>query len=83
MAGEEVRDGGVEKLGAIVGLHGYDGEVELGAGIGNKVNDYVGRVRLRPERKSPHVMRVVIDDNEIVFKTRIAKNGRCPQITMN
>jgi hypothetical protein len=83
VASEVVCDGGVDKLGAIVGLDGDDGKVKLSACIGKKINKCVGSVRLPPKRKCPHVVRVVINDNKIIFKARIAKNRRCPQITMN
>ena len=83
VAGEELRDGGINKLGAIVGLHGNDREVELCACKGNEVAERVGRVRFPTKRKHPHVVREVVNNNKIVLKTRITKNRRCPQITMN
>ena len=83
MAGEELHDGGINKLGAIVGLHGNDREVELCAFKGNEVDERVGRVRFPMKRKRPHVMGEVINNNKVVLKTRITKNRRCPQITMN
>ena len=83
VAREEGRDGGVKKFGAIVSLHGHNGKVKLGASIGNKINYGVGRVGFPSKREGPHIVRVVINDNKIIFKTRITKNRRCPQITMN
>jgi hypothetical protein len=59
-------------------LDGDDGKVKLSACIGKKINKCVGGVGLPPKRKRPHVVRVVINDNKIVFKARIAKNRRCP-----
>ena len=83
VAREESGDRGVDELGSIVGLHSNYGKVELGVDVGDEVEDSGGGVRFMAERKRPHKMRVFIDNNKVVFKTRNTKNGRCPQITVN
>jgi hypothetical protein len=44
VAGEEVRDGGVEEFGAILSLHSNYMKVKLSACIGNEVEDGIGCV---------------------------------------
>jgi hypothetical protein len=63
MAGEIGGDGGVEKLGTIVGLDGDYREVKLGSGIGDEVKENVGGVGFATEWECPHKMRVIINDN--------------------
>jgi hypothetical protein len=82
VGGEEVRNGGVEEFSAIVSLHRNYMKVKLSACIGNEVEDSTGYVGFPMKRKGPHVVGIVINYNKIVFKARITKNERCPQITM-
>jgi hypothetical protein len=74
VAGEEVRDGGVEEIGVIVSLHSNYMKVKLSAFIGNEVEDGIGYVRFPMKWKCPYVVGIVINYNKIVFKTRITKN---------
>jgi hypothetical protein len=39
--------------------------------------------RLETQRKSPEIMSVIIDYNEVKFVTRWADNGQTPKITKN
>jgi hypothetical protein len=63
MAGEIGGDGGVEKLGTIVGLDGDYRKVKLGSGIGDEVKENVGGVGFAMEWEGPHKIRVIIDNN--------------------
>ena len=54
--GEEGGDYGVDKLDAIVGLHGNEGTRKLCANIRDKVEQNGSGVRLLTERESPHKM---------------------------
>jgi hypothetical protein len=83
MCGEEGGDRGVNKFSAIVGLHSNKRPRELSVNMGDKSNECGGGVRLLAQRKSPHKVREIINDHKIVFKTGIAQNRRCPQITMD
>ena len=83
MGREEGGDGRVEKLGSVIGLEGDNRERKLGVGIGDEVEDSNGGVGFAAKRKGPHKMRVIIDNDEVVFETRITKNGRSPQIAVN
>jgi hypothetical protein len=54
----------------------------LCADIGNKVNKGVGSVGFAAKRESPHEVREIIDNNKVVFETRITQHRRGPKITM-
>jgi hypothetical protein len=73
----------VDKLGAIIGLERNHGKVKLSTCIGDEVNEDISGIGFAPKRKSPHKMGEVVNDDKIIFKTRITRNRRCPQITMN
>ena len=81
--GKEGGDHGVEKLGAIVGLHCYEWTGELCADVGDKINKGGGGVGFVAKRERPHIMREVVHNNKIVLKTKVAQNRRCPKITMH
>jgi hypothetical protein len=78
VASEVGHDGGVKELSTVVSLHGDEREVELGACISNEIKNSVGGVRFFAKGKRPHIVRVVVDNDKIVFKARIAKNRRGP-----
>jgi hypothetical protein len=75
-------NGGVDELSPVVSLHGNKRARKLGANIGNKGNKIVGGVRFSAKWKSPHKVGEIIDNNEVIFKTRISQYGRGPKITM-
>ena len=63
----------VIKLTAVVTLDGLDGEAELSSDPGKEMEEGGERVRLRTQRKSPRVVRKVIDNHQIVLITRHAE----------
>jgi len=78
---ESTRDG-VVKLSAIVTLDGLDSEAELSGNPSEEVNKSRKRLRLVTQRKSPRVMREIIENHKIVLKTRNAENWGCSDITV-
>jgi hypothetical protein len=80
---EEERAGrGVVKLAAIVALDGLDGGAKLRAYISKKVRDGSEGVEFKTQRECPSIMRIIINNNEIIFVTGHTNNWRCPKITM-
>jgi hypothetical protein len=75
---EEISGGGVIKLATIVTLDGLDGEAELCGHPSKEVEERGKRIRLRTERKSPRIMRKIINNHKIVLITRNTQNRRCP-----
>ena len=73
--------GGVE-LTPVVTLDGLNGEAELSGHLGKEVKSGEG-LRLGAQRKSPRVMKKIINHHQIVFVTRNTGYRRCPQITVN
>ena len=67
--GEEVGDGGVDKLRTIVGLHSNERTGKLGASIGDKIYERVSSIRFLTKRKSPHKVREIINNNKEIFET--------------
>ena len=51
--------------------------------LGKKVEDGGEGLRLGAQRKSPRVMRKIINHDQIVFIARHAEYRRCPQVTVN
>ena len=82
VASEKSIDGGVKKLSAVVRWEGAYGDAKLRASVREKVCESTGSARFVFEWKIPVKMRVIIDNNKIVSKTRYTDNGRGPQITM-
>ena len=73
-AGEKEGTGSVViKLTAVVTLDGLDGEAELSSDPGKEMEEGGERVRLCTQRKSPRVMREVINNRQIVLITRNAE----------
>ena len=79
---EEGTGGGVIELTPVVTLDGLNGEAELSGHPGKKVEGGEG-LRLGAQRKSPRVMRKIINNDQIIFITRHAEYRRCPQVTVN
>jgi hypothetical protein len=59
-------------------LDGNYGKVELGASIRDKINENVGGVGFAFERKRPHKVREIINNDKVIFKARITENWRGP-----
>ena len=56
----------VVELFSIVGLKSKDGTPKLRADIGVKSHQSGECIRLSAQRKSPHIMRIIIKDNQII-----------------
>jgi hypothetical protein len=69
--------GGVIELTSIVALDGFDGAAKL---CGDIIDffDSGKSVRFNMQSKSPHKMRVIIKDKQIIFIARYANNRRNP-----
>ena len=80
---EEKTGGGVVELTPVVTMDGLNGEAELSGHPGKEVEEGGKGLRLGAQRKSPRVMREIINHHQIVFITRNAGYRRCPQVTMN
>ena len=59
-------DGDIVKLFAVVSLQGKDGTAKLGGDIGVKGGECGESIGLAMKRKGPHVMRIVIQDHQII-----------------
>jgi hypothetical protein len=59
------------------------GCAELDGDPSEEVGEGVKGVGFEPQRKSPEKMREITQDDQIVFVTREAEEGRWPKITMN
>jgi hypothetical protein len=73
--GEEERASrGVVKLTAIVALDGFDRGAKLHAHMSKKVRNGGESIGYKKKRKCPSIMRIIINNNEIIFVTRHADN---------
>jgi len=80
---KEERAGGIViKLTPVVTLDGLNGEAELSGHLGKKVGQRGERLRFEAQRKSPRIMREIIQHHQIVLIARNAEYRRCPQITV-
>ena len=68
---------------SLVLLYGLNGEAELSGHLGKEVEQGGKGLRLGAQRKSPRVMREIINHHQIVFITRNAGYKRSPQVTVN
>ena len=68
---------------SLVLLYGLNGEAELSGHLGKEVEEGGEGLRLGAQRKSPRVMREIINHHQIVFITRNAGYKRSPQVTVN
>src|SRR6185436_1464509 len=80
---KEGTGGGVIELPPVVTLDGLNGEAELSGHPGKEVEKGGEGLRLGAQRKSPRVMRKIINHHQIVFITRHAEYRRCPQFIVN
>jgi hypothetical protein len=80
---EEGPGGGVIELPPVVTLDGLNCEAELSGHPGKEVEEGGEGLRLGAQRKSPRVMRKIINNDQIIFITRHAEYRRCPQVTVN
>jgi hypothetical protein len=83
MAGEEGSSSQINKLSPVVSLNGFRCGAKLCLSAGNELNNVAVHLRFLSKRKRPPIMRKIIQQNKIVFKSRDAEYGRCPHITMN
>jgi hypothetical protein len=82
MGGEKRTRSVIIKLTPIVGLETQDGTTELSANKRMKRRKRWKHIRLATQRKSPRIMRVIIQYNKIVLKSRNTLNRGRPNITM-
>jgi hypothetical protein len=75
---KEGTGGGVIKLTTIVTLDSLNGEAELCGHPSEEVKERGKSDRLRTQRKSPRIMRKIIDHHKIILVTRNTDNRRCP-----
>ena len=72
------------ELTPVVTLDGPNGEAELSGHPGEEVEEGEKGLRLGMQRKSPRVMRKIINHHhQIVFISRNAVYRGSPQVTMN
>ena len=71
---EELDEGGVNELSTVIGLEEHDREVELCACISYKVNKNITGVGFTMKGESPHKMREIIDNDKVIFQSRITRN---------
>ena len=60
-----------------------DRAAELGGDVCEKGGESGGNVEFSAKGKSPHKVRVIIQNHKIIGITRITRNRRGPNITMN
>ena len=72
---EERAGGGVVELTPIVTLDGPNGEAELSGHPGEEVEEGGKGLRLGAQRKSPRVMREIINHHQIVFIAKKLSTG--------
>ena len=72
---EERTGGGVVELPPVVTLDGLNGEAELSRHPGKEVEEGGKSLRLGAQRKSPRVMREIINRNQIVFIAEMLSTG--------
>ena len=63
---KKVVNSNIVKLFAVVSLQGKDGTTKLGGDIGVKGGECGEGVGLATKRKSPHIMRKIIHDHQII-----------------
>ena len=73
IGGEICGDRGVEKFCPVVGLHGNERAQKLRTDVSDEVNNSLSSLGFLVKGKSPHEMREIIDNNKIVFETRITQ----------
>jgi hypothetical protein len=73
----------VVELAAVVALQCTDRAPELGGYPGEEVSEGGKRVGLQPKGESPKKMGVVVQNDQVVFVAREAKDRRHPEITLD
>ena len=74
MGEEEGAGAGVSKLTTIVALKNFDRGAELCGNEGKEIRQSIKSVRFQAQRKCPHVVRAIIKNDQVVFKTRYTRN---------
>jgi hypothetical protein len=82
VGGEESINSLVEELGTVICLERANSDTILRVRISEKGFESAGSTRLVAKWKRPIKVRVVVDNDKVISKTRGAYNWRCPQITM-
>jgi hypothetical protein len=72
----------VEKLGAIICLERANDGAKLCAHVCKEICESVRHTRLVAKWERPIIVRIVIDNNNVISKTISTNNWRGPQITM-
>jgi hypothetical protein len=75
--------GGVIKLASIIALDAPDGATKLRGHNGEEVGEGGEGVGLFTQRKSPRVVGVVIEDDQVILVTRDTRNRGGPKVTVN
>ena len=75
--------GGVIELTPVVALDGLNGEAELSGHPVKEVEEGGKGLGLGAQRKSPRVVREIIDHHQIILIIRKAKYRRGPQVTVS
>jgi hypothetical protein len=76
-------EGIVYELSAVIGLDGFYGEAELCGDIVAKISDVGCNLIFANKRKSPTIVGKIIEQNEVIPRTRNTCNRGCPHVTMN
>jgi hypothetical protein len=70
-------------LTAIISLQGHERKPELGVNVGVKRTDNRKNFRLRTYWNNPNVMSEIIQEDDIVFESRMTKHRGSPDIRVN
>ena len=81
--GQEGRHVIIDELGAIVGLKTLGNRVKLSLNMGNKINKLTIDFIFLAQRKGLAEMSEIIEDDQIIFITRVANHWRSLDITVN
>jgi hypothetical protein len=82
MGKKESMSGGIVKFTTIVALEALNGSAELGGNKREKARNSAERVGFEAERKSPQVMRTIIENGKVIFEAGDTRNWRSPKITV-
>lgn len=82
MAGEKGVDGVVNKLRPIICLECFGLGAKLCLSVSNELDKMAMDFRFVTQWKCPAIMCKIINEDKIVFETRVAKHRRSPHITM-
>ena len=83
MLGEEAAHGVVVEFPPIVSLQGQPRQTKLRANVSVKHTKQRRDIKLVTDRKRPHIVSKIIQQDKIIFVTGVAVNGRPPNIRMN